>query len=418
MARSKSGAGGGKAVRTAAARPARGPAESRSRAAAFRDAAGPEGGAEPARPADAPRAARSRWLRFGEIAAQRHAIWRIQAAFLAGRLHHALLLDGPAGCGKTSVAVALAAALACRNRPEGRPAMPPLDEVLAAPDPVAWPLEACGDCGSCRKMPEHPDLVRVGREEGRTRIAIEQVRALASDLAFPPHESPFRVVLVREADRLTPEAANALLKTLEEPPAGNVIVLTTARPAHLLPTVRSRCLRVPLRPLPPGTVRQLLAREAGDASDTALDLAAGLSAGGLERARNLLGTDDAAALAALAQFGRAVAQGDLAALIGAAELLAPDRDRAAASLELLLVLLRDRLSVLAGGPTLLGTTAGPAAAAFESHPLEAVAFEGELVSAARRDLENNANPQLTFDWLGAACARAVARARRGQAVDV
>jgi len=368
--------------------------------------------------ADAPPAGRPHWLRFGEIAGQRQAIWRIQAAFLAGRLHHALLLDGPAGCGKTSVAVALAAALACRHRPERPATMAPIEEVLAAPDPVAWPLEACGDCASCRKMPEHPDLVRIGREEGRTRIAIEQVRALASDLAFRPHESPFRVVLIREADRLTIEAANALLKTLEEPPAGNILVLTTARPAHLPPTVRSRCLRVPFRPLPPGTVRRLLAREAGDASDTALDLAAGLSAGGLERARGLLGTDAEAALAGVAQFGRAVAAGDLGGLIGAAELLAPDRDRAAASLDLLLVLLRDRLSVLAGGPTLLGTTAGPAATAFESHPLEAVAFEGVLVSAARRDLENNANPQLTFDWLGTACARAVARARRGQAVDV
>ncbi|MBN1770604.1 MAG: AAA family ATPase [Deltaproteobacteria bacterium] len=367
---------------------------------------------------DAPPGVREPWLRFSGIVAQRHAIWRIQSAFLAGRLHHALLLDGPAGCGKSSVAVALAAALACRSRPPTCPPLPSLDELASLPDPVPWPLESCGSCASCRKMPEHPDLVRIGREEGKTRIAIEQVRALASELAYPPHESPLRVVLVREADRLTPEAANALLKTLEEPPAGNVVVLTTARAAHLLPTIRSRCLRVPLRPLPPGTVRKLLAREATDVDDAALDLAAGLSAGGLVRARELLGADAPAALAGLAQFGRAVAQGDVAALIGIAELLGPDRDRAAASLELLLVLLRDRLSAAVGGQTLLGSTAGPAAAAFESHPLEAVALEGQLVSAARRDLEANANSQMTFDWLGAACARAVARARRGQVVDV
>jgi DNA polymerase-3 subunit delta' len=416
MARSKSGSAGGKTARPAAARPARASAGARSRAAASWDAATAvePGAATP----DAPAVVRTPWLRFAEIAAQRDAIWRIQSAFLAGRLHHALLLDGPAGCGKASMAVALAAALACRARPQPPPPLPSLEQLRSAPDPVAWPLEACGACASCRKLPEHPDLVRIAREEGKTRIAIEQVRALAAELAYPPHESPMRVVLVREADRLTPEAANALLKTLEEPPAGNVVVLTTARAAHLLPTIRSRCLRVPLRPLPPGTVRKLLAREAADAPDAALDLAAGLSAGGLVRARELVGADAAASLAGLAQFGRAVAQGDVAALINIAESLAPDRERAAASLELLLVLLRDRLSGATGGQALLGTAAGAAAAAFESHPLEAVALEGQLVSAARRDLEGNASPQMTFDWLGTACARAVARARRGQAVDV
>ncbi|MBI5502944.1 MAG: AAA family ATPase [Deltaproteobacteria bacterium] len=357
-----------------------------------------------------------RWLRFSEIAGQREAIWRVQAAAAAGRLHHALLLDGPAGCGKTSLAVALAAALSCRSRPA--PTAPaPLDAVLQAPEPLSWPLDACGSCPSCRKMPDHPDLLRLSVEEGKTRIAIEQVRDVAAEMAYPPHESPCRTVIVRQADRLSPEAANALLKTLEEPTRGNLVVLTTSRPAFLLPTIRSRCVRVPLRPLPPGTLRRLLARTFPDASDASLDLAAGLSAGGMSRAKEILAGDPGAAMTAMGDFGRAVDTGDLAGLLAAVEALGPDRDRAAADLDLLLVLLRDRLASAAGQSTLLGTTASSAVAAFARHPPEAVAVEGGLVSEARRNLEANANPQLTLEWLATACARAVARARRGSSPD-
>ena len=358
-----------------------------------------------------------RWLRFSEITGQREAIWRLQASVASGRLHHALLLDGPAGCGKTSVAVALAAALDCKNRPDPVPTPPPLAQVRSAPDPIAWPLDACGACTSCRKMPQHPDLIVLGVESGRTRIAIEQVRAVTADMSYSPHEGAWRTIIVREADRLTPEAANALLKSLEEPPRGNLVVLTSARPAHLLPTIRSRCLRVPLRPLSPGTVRRLLAQEVPDASAAALDLAAGLSAGGMARAREMLGSDAVAALGGIGDFGRAVAAGDVGALLGAAETLAGDRDRTAFVLDLLLVLLRDRLAVAAGGSPLLGTAASGAAVSFEAHPVDAAAVEGELVSAARRDLEANANPQMTLEWLGAACARAAARARRGWSPD-
>jgi len=420
MTRIRTGSAGGRTARPPAKRPA-GTSSTGERtprpASASRGRRAPGASAVP--PAERPAfpAPGLRWLPFARIAGQREAIWRIQASVSAGRLHHALLLDGPSGCGKTSTAIALAAALACRRRPDPVPPPPPLEQVLRAPEPVAWPLEACGSCASCRKMPEHPDLVRLEVEPGKTRIAIEQIRDVTGDMAYAPHEGRWRTVIVREADRMTPEAANALLKTLEEPPPGNLVVLTTARAAHLLPTIRSRCLRVPLRALPPGTVRRLLAQEAADASDTALDLAAGLSAGGLDRARELLAGDSVAALAGIADFGRAVGAGDVAGLLAAAEALAPDRERAAAALDLLLVLLRDRLSVAAGGSPLLGTAASAATAAFEAHDATVAAVEGELVSRARRDLEANANPQMTLEWLGTACARAAARARRGLLPD-
>jgi DNA polymerase-3 subunit delta' len=418
MTRARNGSAGGRTGRSSTERAAtpRTPRESSSRPSASRARRSPSSPPPPAPPLAAS-ASGNRWLRFSEISGQREAIWRIQSAVASGRLHHALLLDGPSGSGKGSLAVALAAALNCRTRPEPALPPPPLEEILRRPEPLDWPLEACGACPSCRKMPEHPDLVQLAVEAGKTRIAIEQVRDLTAGMAYPPHEGRCRVVVFREADRLTAEAANALLKTLEEPNKGNLVVLTTARPAHLLPTVRSRCLRVPVRSLPPGTVRKLLARETPDASDAALDLAAGLSAGGMTRARDLVASDASASLTAIADFGRAVGSGDVSGLLVAAENLAPDRDRAAAGLDLLLVLLRDRLAAATGGSTLLGTAAGNAAAAFESHPAEALAFEGELVSEARRNLEANANPLMTLEWLGTACARAVARARRGSSPD-
>ncbi|MDI7268641.1 MAG: AAA family ATPase, partial [Myxococcota bacterium] len=218
-------------------------------------------------------AARPAWPRFADVIGQREAIWRIQAAAAAGRLHHALLLDGPAGCGKTSIAIALAAALFCRNRPAA-PAPPPPVRSGAA-DPIAWPLEACGSCASCRKMPAHPDLSLLEVRSDKARISIEQAREATAGIGFRPHEAAWRAIVVREADRLSEPAANALLKSIEEPREGNIFVLATARPAYVQPTIRSRCFRVPLRALDPATVRRLLAERRPDAPPEALDLAAG-----------------------------------------------------------------------------------------------------------------------------------------------
>lgn len=147
---------------------------------------------------------------------------------------HALLLAGYEGAGVEGLASALAAGLLC-DRPDtaGR---------------------ACGGCKACRLMAagNHPDLFwlspaeadeSAGRKASR-QIRIEAVRQLIAALALSPHHGAVRVSVIEPAEAMNPATANALLKVLEEPPVGNVLLLISHRPLRLLPTLRSRCLQV------------------------------------------------------------------------------------------------------------------------------------------------------------------------------
>jgi len=139
-------------------------------------------------------------------------------------LPHALLLHGPVGIGKRLFAERLAARLVCE---EGI---------------------VCGTCRACRLVASgnHPDILPVTPAAGKTEITVEEVRALNHFAVLTPHMGPRRVVVITSADRLNRSAANALLKTLEEPASGGYLVLVSDNPARLLPTVRSRCQRIVL----------------------------------------------------------------------------------------------------------------------------------------------------------------------------
>ena len=146
------------------------------------------------------------------------------------RLAHALLLHGPEGLGKRAFAWRLARALLC-----------------LAPGADA---DACGQCRACVHFAAgtHPDLRHVAPLEDSRTIAIDQIRALREFAALTPHTSQRKLALIEPAEAMTLSAANALLKILEEPPAGSVLVLVAARPARLPATIRSRCAAVPFRP--------------------------------------------------------------------------------------------------------------------------------------------------------------------------
>lgn len=147
-----------------------------------------------------------------------------------GRLPHALLFTGPQGLGKGHFARVFAQALLCD--------MPRADGT------------ACDECRACMLYAAgtHPDITLVAPEEQGKAIRIDQIRALAQSLALTPQYGSRRVVILEPADRLNSAAANGLLKTLEEPASGALLILITARPAALLPTIRSRCQTISFAP--------------------------------------------------------------------------------------------------------------------------------------------------------------------------
>lgn len=175
---------------------------------------------------------------FRDITGHRQLLELVGRAALRSSLPPSLIFAGPSGVGKRMAAVALAQLVNC-SQPAGH--------------------DACGVCPSCTRIARgvHADVLVI--EPGETgSIKVDQVREAIERSAYRPFEGRRRVVIVDDADEVLPEAQNALLKTLEEPPPASMFVLVTSRPDVLLPTVRSRCQRLRFGRLAPGDVAQVL----------------------------------------------------------------------------------------------------------------------------------------------------------------
>ena len=225
---------------------------------------------------------------------QRQVYARAVAALAEGKLGHALLFAGPPDLGKREVAETLATRLLCTQpRADGLP---------------------CGSCRGCRLAPAqtnglataqlHPDLQRVGLEPNekgdklRSEIVVDQVRRLGQWFSLTPQFGGAQVALVEPADAMNTAAANALLKTLEEPAPGRYLLLVSSRPGRLPATIRSRCQRLEFRLPSEPESREWLAAQGfqGKRLDTALAAARGnpglaarwLREGGLELREGVL----------------------------------------------------------------------------------------------------------------------------------
>jgi DNA polymerase-3 subunit delta' len=184
-----------------------------------------------------------RVLSLSGILGQDHVVAMLGQALARKTLHHALLFVGPEGVGKRSAAIALAARLLCERRGE----------------------EACGSCAPCVQVAAgtHPDFRRKtlpldDKGAPRERMLIEQVRAVQLFLAGQALGGGSKIAIFEEAQALTEDAQNALLKILEEPPRGSILILVCHNGSRLLPTVRSRCQRVTFAPLARATVEKIL----------------------------------------------------------------------------------------------------------------------------------------------------------------
>ncbi len=239
---------------------------------------------------------------FDRILGQGPAIETLVRALRCGRIHHAYRFEGPPGVGKERAAFALAQSLVC----------------------TTGGALGCGKCGACQRavrladddpaVPQHPDVVLLGRglyppsalgtaTRETTGIGVEQIRKLVlTRIGFPPHEGRALVFIVRDAEELTQQAANALLKTLEEPPQRTHFVLLTSRPNRLLDTIRSRTLPVRFGPLPEAVVARILeehgkSREYAEAAEGSAEAALALAdeEGARARAEFVRGALEAAA---------------------------------------------------------------------------------------------------------------------------
>ncbi len=161
---------------------------------------------------------------FSDLKEQQAVAGQLHHSLERGRLAHAYLFAGPRGCGKAQVARTLAQALNCAEREH----------------------DACGRCDSCRRIAEgtHPDIYWVSPESKSRRIAVEQIREFEKAINLRPTLARVKVGAILDADCMGEEASNAFLKTLEEPPAQTVILLLSAEPQRLLPTILSRCLKL------------------------------------------------------------------------------------------------------------------------------------------------------------------------------
>ena len=198
------------------------------------------------------------------------AIAVLQRAITLGRMPHAYLFSGSPQVGKGTLARWLAATLLCQVRPAGPP-------------------EPCGTCKACRRIANgtHPDVQSLSlarQAAGNDRVAasrelgIDAVRELAHEIDLLPFEGDRKIYIIEDADTLTDEAVNGLLKTLEEPPSYATIVLVAVEDRRLPETIRSRCATLRLKPVPVVEIEQLISERADLAPEAAARIAQ-LSAG-------------------------------------------------------------------------------------------------------------------------------------------
>lgn len=241
------------------------------------------------------------------------------------RVAHAYLFEGPDGIGKRLVALALARALLCESG------------------------QGCGDCHPCRKVDHnnHPDIHLLDAD-GAT-IKIDQVRALQKELSLKPLEGQYKICLIDGAEQFNPAAANALLKTLEEPQPNTVIILLCSRPDALLTTIKSRCQRLPFQRLPKQRLTEILANRL-DLQETEAAVLAALSDGSFKKA---LGQNKELYLEKRRELLRALlalSSGSVIPLFKLADELAGNKDHLTEILEIFQAFFRDLLLLKHGRP--------------------------------------------------------------------
>ena len=209
---------------------------------------------------------------FKDVVGHKNIIKYIESAVQADAVSHVYILNGERGSGKKLLANLFAMSLQCQDRDENG--------------------EACGKCQSCKQAlhGNQPDIVRVSHEKPAT-ISVDDIRQqVNNDIVIKPYSSKYKIYIIPEADLMSVQAQNALLKTIEEPPEYAVIMLLTENAEVLLPTIRSRCVMMKLRNIKDQLVKKYL-MEQMEIPDYKADVCVAFAQGNMGKAIMLANSD-------------------------------------------------------------------------------------------------------------------------------
>ncbi len=324
-------------------------------------------------------------MRFGDLAGNAAVKRQLAALVDAGRFPHALLLEGDVGSGRRTLAGILARAAVCAGDGE-RP---------------------CGACAACCKS-AHPDIAVYGEEGGS--LTVDTVRDLRTDAYVMPNEAARRVIILANANTMTPQAQNALLKILEEPPARVLFILTCENRSQMLETIRSRCVCVTMQPVAFDEALPVLRARLPQASESELRRAHSLFGGRIGQV--IAGMQDGT-LQQVLELTPAIADALVATneieLMRLTARLEKDRALIEGVLAGLQLVLRDALATRVGATAMLSTAPDAAARLASRLTGKQIAALSRTVEDLQRALTRNMNNTLFLTRMCACLRQAAGR---------
>jgi DNA polymerase-3 subunit delta' len=244
-------------------------------------------------------------MSFSEIIGHAKQLQALRASVASGRLHHAYLFVGPEGVGKKTIALGLAKAIHCAQKTD----------------------DFCGRCVDCARIQDgnHPDVRVIDPQAGKKEISIQQVREIEKNLNLRSFSGGTKIAIVDPATLMNLPGQNALLKTLEEPPPNCLLILVAGNSGALLPTLRSRCLRLAFGPLRREVLADFLTARKAVSKDEA-DFLAAMAMGSIGAAVKMDNEELRENRRAWIEWLASLRPGDYRAALGAADALASHRD--------------------------------------------------------------------------------------------
>ncbi|MCD7761590.1 MAG: DNA polymerase III subunit delta' [Lachnospiraceae bacterium] len=219
---------------------------------------------------------------FEDILGHKKEVSHLEQAIRSGKVSHAYIFNGEKGTGKNMLAKAFAQTLQCEQI-----------QIPSGPQEEIKKIVPCGECHSCKQAASgnHPDIIFLQHEKPAS-IGVDDVRdQLVGDAQIRPYNGRYKIYIISDAEKMTAQAQNAILKTIEEPPDYVIVLLLTANDRALLDTIRSRCVTLNLKPVPDDVVKEYLMEQI-QIPDYQADICAAFAQGNIGKAVRLASSED------------------------------------------------------------------------------------------------------------------------------